>query len=62
MRQLTIVFQQKRAAIFEPAVDVNHRDARAIRPIRDPIARLQNEAARLAHRRIVPLLLTSSAL
>jgi hypothetical protein len=62
MRELTVVAHEKRAAVFQSAVDLDDRHARAIRPVRDPVARLQNEAARLVHRRIVPPLLTSSAL
>jgi hypothetical protein len=46
MRQLTIVAYQEGAAVCQSPVDVYDGDARAIRSIRDPIARLQNEAAR----------------
>jgi hypothetical protein len=62
MRQPAIVAHQERAAVLQAAVYLYDGDARAVRPVRDPVARLQNEAARLAHRCIVPLLLTSSAL
>jgi hypothetical protein len=37
-------------------------NTRAVRAVRNPVARLQNEAARLDHPRIVPPRLTSSAL
>ena len=57
MRPLAIVAHEERAAVFQAAVDLDDGNARAVRPVCDPVAGLQNEAARLdRHPGIVPLL------
>ena len=66
VRALSVVAHQERAAVLQAAGYVHDRDARAVRPVRGPVGRLQNEAAHGVHlyaqARIVPPLLTSSAL
>ncbi len=53
MRALSIVADQEGAAVFEPPVNVNDRNARAGTTGDDTITGLENEAAELGHPRIV---------
>jgi hypothetical protein len=62
MRALAIVAHEESTAIFQAAVYVYDGNARAVRAVRNPVARLQNETALSNHLRIVPSRLTSSAL
>ena len=55
VRSLPIVAHEERAAVLEPAVEMHDGNARAVAPGRDPVTRLENEAARVRHERIVPL-------